>query len=799
MNLKFPAIYKLPILLCLLISIQLSAQAPAGYYDGAKGKSAKTLLIALHNIIDGHKNVGYDGLWEVYAKSDLRPDGTIWDMYSTSKYVLGKGACGNYKYVGDCYNREHSFPKSWFSKGSPMVSDAYHIYPTDGKVNGQRSNYSYGETDNGTTLPSNGGVDALGKLGSCTFPGCSGTVFEPVDEYKGDFARTYFYMAARYQDKIRSWGGGMTAGNDYPCYKDWVINMLLKWHRQDPVSQKEVDRNNAVYGFQHNRNPFIDYPELAEYVWGDSKDTGWTPGGVVKPILISPVEGQQVDMGITAVGRELSYTIEVKGQGLTENLNVSVVGTGFTAAVSSLDKDAVINGTTLKLTYTPLAVAKDNATLKLSNKDLTVTVFLIAEAVDGIPAQQATNIGLGSFTAGWTNVDGVDARYHLTVWDTDKNAPVYSEDVPASSGRQEITGLEMETEYHYQLSYNGRVSNIIDVKTLAPVPVLGLTLPEEGLVFSTVPGAASEVKEVGVYTEYITEDVIAKVDAPFEISSDKAQWAQTLTLAAEGESFYIRLSASASAGTHVGTLSLETSTVDGDEADVRGTASLPIVFLEDFEGAKSGTDYHSASADVPCNYVWTMQNVGVMARSGDKYNGKQSVCMRYKQNASFLTLKNKKDGGCSTLSFYAALYNSDPEATIEISYLMDGLKDWKPLGTRVIANTVLQQFTYTVNIAEPLQIRFRQLSGNRINIDDIAMTDYAPTSLNQTKDRTWDAYAQQGKLVLEMDADRLVKVFSANAATMYQQEVAEGITRITLPQGMYIVVSGDHAKKVIIK
>lgn len=150
-----------------------------------------------------------------------------------------------------------------------MMSDAFHIYPTDGKVNGQRSNYPYGECANGTFLPSNGSVRPLGKLGASTFPGYSGTVFEPDDQYKGDFARSYFYMAARYNSRISTWHKDMMAGNNYPCFSTWALNLLLKWHRQDPVSDKETARNDAVYGHQHNRNPFIDHPELVEFIWGD--------------------------------------------------------------------------------------------------------------------------------------------------------------------------------------------------------------------------------------------------------------------------------------------------------------------------------------------------------------------------------------------------------------------------------------------------------------------------------------------------------------------------------------------------
>lgn len=257
-----------------------SATIPNGYYDQCENKQGgKTLLTALFQTIGKHSVVSYDGLWNVYNSADVDENGMIWDMYSTKRWNPGKEHCGNYKYVGDCINREHSMPKSWFNEASPMKSDAFHVYPTDGKVNGQRSNFPYGECDGGTTLASNGNVKPLGKLGKCTFPGYSGTVFEPDDEYKGDFARTYFYMAACYNDKIGNWNSDMLAKNSYPCYKEWAVNLLLKWHREDPVSEKELKRNDAVYAYQNNRNPFIDHPELVEYVWGDKTSERWTSDG----------------------------------------------------------------------------------------------------------------------------------------------------------------------------------------------------------------------------------------------------------------------------------------------------------------------------------------------------------------------------------------------------------------------------------------------------------------------------------------------------------------------------------------
>ena len=264
----------------------LWAQPGEGYYDDAEGKSGEALRTALYGIIHNHTNVGYDGLWDVYEDSDVKPDGTIWDMYSdipggTPPYVFypGEGKCGNYKNEGDCYNREHSLPKSWFGDASPMVSDAFHIYPTDGKVNGMRSNYPFGEVTSATFTSKNGS-----KLGRCDASlGYSGTVFEPIDEYKGDFARTYFYMSTCYKNvnfDQNSSGAAVFSGSQL---KQWAVDMFLEWHRADPVSQKEIDRNNAVERWQHNRNPFIDYPELAEHIWGNLQDVPFTADGTVTP------------------------------------------------------------------------------------------------------------------------------------------------------------------------------------------------------------------------------------------------------------------------------------------------------------------------------------------------------------------------------------------------------------------------------------------------------------------------------------------------------------------------------------
>ena len=260
----------------LLLVTQLLAQGPNNsgtYYKNANGQKGKDLKTALFKIISSHHDIGYKGLYACYEKTDKRADGKVWDMYSCTTNFSFSDNDGNYKKEGDMYNREHSVPQSWFKEASPMKADIVHVVPTDGYVNNRRSNYPFGETNKPTYTSNNG----FSKLGPCSVAGYSGIVFEPNDEYKGDFARIYFYMATCYEDKIASWASNGTAstvldGTSYPAYKSWYINMLLKWAKEDPVSQKEIDRNNAVYGFQQNRNPYVDYPGLEQYVWGDKQN-----------------------------------------------------------------------------------------------------------------------------------------------------------------------------------------------------------------------------------------------------------------------------------------------------------------------------------------------------------------------------------------------------------------------------------------------------------------------------------------------------------------------------------------------
>lgn len=257
------------IMLLFLISSRLAGQLPASYYDNSGGMRGGTLQQALHDIIEGHAAQSYSSLWTHFETTDKKANGRVWDMYSDTpvgtppyEYDFVTDQCGNYSGENSCYNREHSFPKSWFNDDPPMNTDLFHLYPTDGYVNGRRSNYPYGEVGSASWTSLNGS-----KLGPSVTPGYAGKVFEPIDAYKGDFARTYFYMAVRYYGEDGGWPGSDMVDGAQP--KAWALEMLRNWDREDPVSEKETARNNAVYGIQGNRNPFIDRPWFSGLIWGN--------------------------------------------------------------------------------------------------------------------------------------------------------------------------------------------------------------------------------------------------------------------------------------------------------------------------------------------------------------------------------------------------------------------------------------------------------------------------------------------------------------------------------------------------
>jgi len=353
--------------------VTAAGQAPEGYYRSIDGKAEAELKTALCNLLYDHTEISsYIALPEYFKHTDVYP-GTnrYWDMYSDIP-VYTNTTFGTY------LNREHSFPKSWWggSTATPAYVDLNHLYPSEKGANSAKSNYPLGTVstatfDNGVVKV---GYPVTGQGGG------SGKVFEPDDEYKGDFARTYFYMVTTYQnlhwESKYCW---MMQNNTYPTLQPWAVDLLLKWHREDKVSQKEIDRNNVVYGYQNNRNPFIDFPELAEYLWGNKVgevfhvEQGGIPSG--DPTLITPVQDMELDFGEVALGSTGKARLQFRGTDLRGSLQLLLSRDDkemFSIPQQYIYSSQVNSesGFWLEVSYTPTALGEHRTRLIISDGGL---------------------------------------------------------------------------------------------------------------------------------------------------------------------------------------------------------------------------------------------------------------------------------------------------------------------------------------------------------------------------------------------------------------------------------------------
>lgn len=270
-------------------AFQLSAQIPAQYYTSIDGKNGAALKTELHEIIYPHTQISYSDLWSAYEITDVVPgtEDQIFDMFSPTVHY--------YSSRGSAVNREHVCPQSWWGGGNKIAcySDLFNVYPSESKANSAKGNYPLGEVT-GSVNYENGRI----SVGRAAESGGAPYVFEPCDEFKGDFARIYFYVATCYQNTAWEYDYAFVKGGSaYPTLKSWIIPLLLEWNAADPVSEWEIARQEKVFGLQHNRNPFIDYPVLADYIWGDKNGLAFDlssvkpntgSGGTVTPRCTAP-------------------------------------------------------------------------------------------------------------------------------------------------------------------------------------------------------------------------------------------------------------------------------------------------------------------------------------------------------------------------------------------------------------------------------------------------------------------------------------------------------------------------------
>lgn len=430
-----------------------ASEMPEGYYNAANGKSDAELKATLRSIIRPHTVISYgSGTWEVFYYSDRdTATGLCMDMYCDDwKPFASPGS------IPSGCNIEHSFAKSWWGGAKvDAYQDCYHLNPSNSTANSARSNYPLGNVETPTKT-----VGSL-KIGTRHHDGLNEDhfIWEPKDEYKGDFARTYFYMATCYGKDLNGnpdsqfsayngWrlnnkdvGSRYAMQNDnYLEFQDWEIEVLIQWHRQDPVSSKEIDRADAVNDFQKNRNPFIDYPCLAEYIWGNKKgepvdfsrlkstrdddylslpeaDKCGCDNEITKPTITTPRNGTSIDFGIADIGETVTRTVTVQGLLLNENLNIELIGTDaaqFGLSVENITAAQALAGYTLTVEYSPTTLGKATAQLVITSSELTRNTTVELTGACGFYALPATDITSSGFTANWKN--GGVSEYTLDVY-----------------------------------------------------------------------------------------------------------------------------------------------------------------------------------------------------------------------------------------------------------------------------------------------------------------------------------------------------------------------------------------------
>ncbi len=494
-------------------TLTIFSQIPAGYYDDATG-TGDVLRGNLESIIDGHTSQSYTSLWTHFQTTDpdiyYENDGTVLDMYSEEpfgddpyNYIFVTDQCGNYGGEGDCYNREHSFPGSWFNDASPMYTDMYHLYPTDGYVNGIRSNYPFGETVSPSYTSSNGS-----KRGVCSYPGYTGIIFEPIDEFKGDFARSYFYMATRYYSLFSGFSSPMLSGDNYT---EWAKAMLLDWHDSDPVSQKEIDRNEAVYLIQGNRNPYIDHPEWGCIVFGSD-----CPGYVEDPsdLVATAVSDTQIDLtwllnadnddvllafntvnsfgeptGSYTAGQIISGGGEVLYVGNSNSYNHSglILQTYFYKLWSLNTSEEYSEG--IETNAIPLfPEPSNNVTNFIVNNETSNSISLSwTDAIgDQLPEAYLIKASTGSIIPPVDGTPEVDGQFVKNI----------------NYGIEAVTfsGLSPSTTYFFEIFPYTNPGSYINYKTDSPVTTIGITLAdipikivEQEIVFDVFPNPVEDI------------------------------------------------------------------------------------------------------------------------------------------------------------------------------------------------------------------------------------------------------------------------------------------------------------------
>ncbi len=389
----------------------LFAEIPVGYYYKADDLTQEALKTALSQIISNGRFLPYNSsggpntTWEGFYYTDRNAaDSSVIDMYSneTFKFPYIDGTPTFMSVSG--MHIEHSLPKSWW--GGAMYNsykDLNHLFPAEGRINSAKRDLPLGIV--GTATSDNG----VSKVGQNTFRASdySGNCFEPADQYKGDFARAYFYVATAYEKfgEQNLWQSPMMDNNTYPVWKPWALELLLEWHRADPVSQKERDRQEEVYKIQGNRNPFIDCPDLVELIWGNKQGEKFDAPETDKPFLVSPTRWDRFNFGVVMEGNNQSTSFIVEGLNLNSDLTLKIQdGTkAFVLSKNKITKEEALNQEKITLTFDASETGEYSDTIVISGGGLSeaVKIGLRASVTDEFMTLPASDVSATEARLNW--------------------------------------------------------------------------------------------------------------------------------------------------------------------------------------------------------------------------------------------------------------------------------------------------------------------------------------------------------------------------------------------------------------
>ena len=750
------------------------ATAQEQYYRKAEGLRGTELKEALHNLIQPAFVLDYGGgagkTWSGFYATDQMEDMQVRDRYSNTVRYFNPdmSAVSN-------MNIEHIWANSWWGHvKNNAYQDLFNLYPADATANGRKSNNPIGIVD-GTIAYSNG-VTKVGKSTSYRADSLI-TVWEPADQWKGDFARTYFYMATCYSHMTSLWTtteGLLTVDPNSPLLmRPWVYNLMLEWAEADPLDEIEQERCDAICEIQGNRNPFVDYPELCYYIWGDKADEQFYCTEEHGAEIFVPAASEEIDFGLHPLSRPFSAKVQVRGRGLDEGAQLIADDEHFALSQFVLSSDEINQGTDITVSVSATEEGNYTTMLTLEGSGYVQQSPLTVSFVDGIPAYPATDIVCAvssrRFNANWMNYEP-DATYTLNVYTKDANGqPQPFGTYTTTDTTYQVKNVQPNTTYYYKVSIieDGEElvgSNEVTVEMPEVAPVFSVSL--DNIAFTATPGNPSAPTQVSVTAmavpKYVTEVITS---APFELSSDGEAWSQELTLTGTSPSFFVRFAGAFEEGDYEGEVIVSTEGLDDRVISVSCNVDATKSFFEDFETGSKGA---YAVGEVTCSAAsWEMSNALIAA--DDNALDKKCVRMKgYVKSGSTITtpahimMTTDKVNGCDSLWFCAGSYGNDTGVKMTVSYSVNGGQTWTKVVSSLSVGT-MQRYGFKINRDGNIRLKFEsENTGNkRVNIDNVQMSDWEdPTGIETIQNSRFkiqnDIYDLSGRKVMSGKKSSLI-------------------------------------------